>query len=281
MGILKLLRELFKGGDHARRTEEHISGGNGRERGILHSLPSFRERIISDIRSIRVLASACSDERSRDSGEMPSDPIRRESRALIAAAKSVGCFVDAAAVPGSRYTIRTGESEVRMVQPEQVYYKIKNPFAKMHLKKHPIEYALFEHVVHNILFPDCRLEFIGVADDMHEARIVYRQNAVCSDTRPDDRQIEECLSEMGLQRKGRYSFGNDFVFVTDVGQDSDNVLLDDEGNLRFIDPIIGFEQPLCGLLLSVLENDSNINELLAAIYSLSQEERESLDASEL
>ena len=86
---------------------------------------------------------------------------------------------------------------------------------------------------------------------------------------------------MRPQRKGRYSFGNDFVFVTDVGQDSDNVLLDDEGNLRFIDPIIGFEQPLCGLLLSVLENDSNINELLAAIYSLSQEERESLDASEL
>ena len=89
MGILKLLGELFKGGGHARRTEEHISRGNGRERRVIHSLPALRERTISDIRGIRVLASACSDERSRDSGEMPSDPIRRESRALIAAAKRV------------------------------------------------------------------------------------------------------------------------------------------------------------------------------------------------
>ena len=200
---------------------------------------------------------------------MSSDPVRRESRALIAAAKRTGCFVDVADVPGSRYTIRTGESEVRMVQTEQVYYKIKNPFAKAHLKKHPIEYALFEHVVHNILFPDCRLEFIGVAEDMHEARIVYSQNAVRSDARPDDRQIAEHLSKIGLQRKGRYSFGNDFVFVTDVGQDGDNVLLDDDDNLRFIDPIIGFEQPLLGLLSSMLESESKVNELLSSIYSLS------------
>ena len=75
---------------------------------------------------------------------MPPDPIRRESDALIAAAKRTGCFVETASVPGTRYTIRTGESEVRLVQKEQVYYKIKNPFAKLHLKKHPPEYVLFE-----------------------------------------------------------------------------------------------------------------------------------------
>ena len=269
MGILKSLSELLKGGGHAGGTEEHIPGRNGRERRIIHSLPSVRERIISESRGIRVLASACAAERSRDSGEVSSDPVRRESRALIEAAKKVGCFVSVADIPGSRYTIRTGESEVRMVQTEQVYYKIKNPFAKTHLKKHPVEYALFEHVVHKIVFPDCRLEFIGVAEDMHEARIVYRQNAVCSDTRPDDGQIAEFLSKIGLQHKDRYSFGNDFVFVTDVGQDSDNVLLDDDGNLRFIDPIIGFEQPLLVLLSSALESESSVNELLSAIYSLS------------
>ena len=97
---------------------------------------------------------------------MPQDPLCRESRALIAAARKTGCIVDARSVPGTRYTLRTGESEVRLVQKEQVYYKIKNPFAKAHLKKHPAEYVLFEHVVHNALFPDCRLEFLGVAEDL-------------------------------------------------------------------------------------------------------------------
>jgi hypothetical protein len=60
--------------------------------------------------------------------------------------------MNVSAVPGTRYTIRTGESEVRIVQKEQLYYKIKNPFAKLHLKKHSPEYVLFEHIVHNILF---------------------------------------------------------------------------------------------------------------------------------
>lgn len=237
MGFFKSLAKSFKGGNNAERAEERVSGRDGRERRIIHSFPSIRERAISDICGIQVLAATCADERSRDTRQMSSDPIRRESCALIAAAKRAGCFVETASVPGTRYTIRTGESEVRLVQREQVYYKIKNPFAKAPLKKHPIECGLFEHVVHNILFPDCGLDFLGIAEDMHEARMVYRPKAVRSDMRPDDRQIAACLSEIGLQPEERYSFGNDFLFVTDVGQDGDNVLLDDDGMLRFIDPI--------------------------------------------
>lgn len=185
MGIIQSLVALFKGGNHAGRAEKRISGRDGCERRILHSLPPIRERALSDIRGIRVLAAACADERSRDSGAMSSDSIRRESRALIAAAKRTKFFVEAATVPGTRYTIHTGESEVRIVQRDQIYYKIKDPFAKMHLKKHPVEYTLFEHVVHNALFPDCCLDFLGIAEDMHEARMVFRQDAVRSDTRPD------------------------------------------------------------------------------------------------
>ena len=278
MGIFKSLVKLFKGGNHAERAEERVSGGDGCECRIIYSFPSIRERAISDICGIRVLAAACADERSRDTGQMSSDPIRRESDALIAAAKRTGCFVETASVPGTRYTIRTGESEVRLVQREQVYYKIKNPFAKAHLKKHPIEFALFEHVVHDILFPDCGLEFLGIAEDMHEARIVYRQKAVRSDMRPDDRQIAACLLEMGLQPEGRYSFANDFLFVTDVGQDGDNVLLDDDGMLRFIDPIIGFKQPLLNLLASALEDESHVNGLLFAIYGITKSEQKFIES---
>ena len=272
MGIFKSLVKLFKGGNYAEGTEERVSGGDGRERRVLHSFPSIRERAISDICGIRMLAAACADERSRDSGQMPPDPIRRESDALIAAAKRTGCFVETASVPGTRYTIRTGESEVRLVQREQVYYKIKNPFAKAHLKKHPIEFGLFEHVVHNILFPDCGLDFLGIAENMHEARMVCRQKAVRSDKRPDDRQIAACLSEIGLQPEGRYAFGNDYVFVTDVGQDGDNVLLDDNGQLRFIDPILGFKQPLLQKLSATLVDESEIASLVYKLYGLTDDE---------
>ena len=203
---------------------------------------------------------------------MPPDQIRRESDILTTAAKRIGCFIEADSVPGTRYTIRSGESEVRLVQREQQYYKIKNPFAKLHLKKHPPEYVLFEHAIHNILFPDCRLEFLGVAEDIHEARLVFRQQAVRADARPDDRQIAEYLGRLGLSPEGRYAFANDFVFVTDVGQDGDNVLLDDNGELRFIDPILGFKQPLLQKLSAALVDESAISSLVCKLYSLTDDE---------
>lgn len=265
MKLGEIFSKLFRRSTHAERTEECVSGGNECERRIIYPLSSIRERTVSDICGIRMLAAACADERSRDIREMSTDPIRRESLALIAAARRVGCFVDVKAVPGTRYTIRTGESEVRIVQQEQIYYKIKNPFAKLHLKKHPREYVLFEHIVHNILFPDCRLEFLGVTEDFHEARLVFRQRAIRADSRPDDDQIAEYLLKLGLRTEERYSFGNDVVFVTDVGQDGDNVLLDDDGKLRFIDPIIGFKEPLFGLLSSTLGNTQKVDDLISAI----------------
>jgi len=272
MGILNAIINLFKGGNHAGRIEKPVSGGDGRERRILHSIPSICERTVSDIGSIGVLARTCADERGGDTGPMPADSIRQEGIALIAAAKKSGCFLDAAKIPGTRYTIRTGESEVRLVQREQVYYKIKDPFAKLHLKKHPPEYVLFEHVIHNILFPDCRLEFLGVAENLHEVRIVFRQKAIRADVRPDDNQILEHLCRIGLRPEGRYAFGNEYVFVTDVGQDGDNVLLDDNGELRFIDPILGFKQPMLQKLSAALVDESEIASLVYTLYGMTDDE---------
>jgi hypothetical protein len=67
--------------------------------------------------------------------------------------------------------------------------------------------------------------------------------------------------DLGLRPDGRYGFGNDFVFVTDVGQDGDNVLLDDDRHLRFIDPIIGFKHPLLAMLSKSLETDAEVDAL--------------------
>ena len=266
MSVFEHIIEFLKGGKNAGRVESRVPGGHGSERRILHTVSAVCEQALSDFGGLRVLASACADERGRDTGALSSDPVCRESRALIAAGKKVGCFIETRDVPGTRYTIRTGESEVRLVQKEGLYYKIKNPFAKLHLKRHPAEYVLFEHIVHNILFPDCRLEFLGITEDLHEARIVYRQRAVRSESRPDDKQIAECLSQMGLLPCGRYEFGNELLFVTDVGQDGDNVLLDDGGSMRFIDPIIGFKSPLLTRLEGALESEDGITALVNDLY---------------
>ena len=259
MNLFNRIKQLLKGRKYVGGTQECISGGRGRECRSVYPVETARKRAISDFGGIRMLAKACADERSRDPGALPTDSILAESRVLIEAAKKVGCFVNAKDVPGTRYTIRSGESEVRIVQKDGVYYKIKDPFAKAHLKKHPLKYILFEHITHNILFPECPLEFIGIAEENHEARIVYRQKAIRSEYRPTDDEIAIVLQGKGLLPSERYCFGNELLFVTDVGHSGDNVLCDDNGTPCFIDPIIGFRQKLCQLfdvtLLSWIEGD--------------------------
>jgi len=264
--IVDTILGFLKRGLNAGKSEDSVPGGDGCEHRIIYPFETVCEQAISDFRRVRMFAAACAAERSGDSGAVSSDPLRRESIALIAAAHKTGDFIELADVPGTRYTIRTGESEVQLVQPEQVYYKIKDPFAKMHLKRHSVECILFEHIVHNILFPDCRLEFVGVTEDYHKARVVLRQKAVRSESRPDDRQIAQYLNSMGLKPEGRYEFGNDFVFVTDVGQDGDNVLLDDDNAIRFIDPIIGFKQQIVGCLSDALKVDDAVKVLVGKLY---------------
>ena len=267
MSLVDSIVDFLKGRKHAGEPKKSVSGGDGCEHRIIYPFEAICEQAISDIGRVRMLAAACAAERSGDSGPVSPDPIRRESLALIAAARSTGDFVQMKDVPGTRYSIRTGESEVRMVQVEQVYYKIKDPFAKMHLKRHPVECILLEHVVHNILSPDCRLEFIGVTEDVHRARLVLRQKAVRSELRPDDGQIVRALGNMGLKPEGRYEFGNEFVFVTDVGEDGDNVLLDDDNAIRFIDPIIGFKQSLVALFPAVMKSDDSVKDLVSRLCS--------------
>lgn len=96
---------------------------------------------------------------------------------------------------------------------------------------------------------------------------MLRQKAVRSELRPDDGQIVRALGNMGLKPEGRYEFGNEFVFVTDVGEDGDNVLLDDDNAIRFIDPIIGFKQSLVALFPAVMKSDDSVKDLVSRLCS--------------
>jgi len=228
---------------NAFRVREHDTGRDGDERSCVHSFASRKESALSDLRSLAVLEEALAHERSRVTDCDQTDSVVNESRLLIAAARSSGLFYDVSNIPGVRISLRTGESSVFWNAAEQAYFKIKNPFAKAHLKKHSLSDMLYEHVVHNILFPETRLEFLGIGEELREARFVFRQRAIQSDRRPTDEQIAQALATLGFHPEGRHSFGDSRLFVTDVLASSDNVLLGDDGRSYFIDPIIGFKRP--------------------------------------
>jgi hypothetical protein len=88
----------------------------------------------------------------------------------------------------------------------------------------------------------CR--FKGICQYSDGVRIVLTQKYI-SDifTIPTQEDIDRYLIEgLGLTKEDRYYYGNDYVAVTDVFAEGDNVLADGE-KLYFIDPIIKFKKP--------------------------------------
>ena len=260
--ILSKIISLLKGKSHANGTRVDSSARKPGKCGGFHSFAAQSERAVSDLRGLANLTEALADERSRNAHSDSRDPVLVESELLLAAAQESGMLVKAVggdpraprvSEAQERISLRTGESEVYWDAAHNQYLKIKNPFAKAHLKKHPITEAIYEHVVHNILFPECPLNFKGITSDNGEARFVFTQAAVCADRRPTDAQIAAHLSSLGLQPEGRYAFGNELLFVTDVGENSDNVLLGDDDKLYFIDPIIGFKKPALKLINDLIK----------------------------
>lgn len=104
------------------------------------------------------------------------------------------------------------------------------------------EDAAFEHLVHNLLFPETAYTLVGISENLGDVRIVLSQDLVQSKGQPTKEQIAKALAAKGLFPEDNYSFGNEFVSVTDV--EGDNVLLGEDGTVYVIDPIIRFKKPL-------------------------------------
>lgn len=174
-----------------------------------------------------------------------------ESNRLIAIAKDNGLFVEKSEWEklGDRKRLPSGESIVYLSPDGQEVIKLRNPFAKSAIKQMNATDAIYEHLIHNILFPNTRYRFMGISEDMGGVRIILSQRYV-SDvfTIPTQDEIDRYLVEgLGFEKESHYFYGNDMIAVTDVFADGDNVLADGE-NLYFIDPIIKFKKPATEVL---------------------------------
>lgn len=168
----------------------------------------------------------------------------KESERLVTLAKQNGLFIplEQTKTLGTKYAKRTGESAVYVNEEAGKVFKVKNPYAKSAMKSgvQP-EDAIFEHTIHNLLFPETAYTFEGISEDLGDVRFVLSQQLIRTTKQPTQQQIVDALASRGLVAEDKYSFGNDLVSVTDV--EGDNVLLGENGELYFIDPIIKFKKP--------------------------------------
>ena len=80
------------------------------------------------------------------------------------------------------------------------------------------------------------------------------QKAVSTEKRASDRQVEEILRSKGLMPGDRFFFGNGVLAVTDVGVRGDNVLVNDNGEVCFIDPLIRLKKPAREVIAALVGN---------------------------
>lgn len=233
-----------KSGQHNDESQQHSCGG-------LHQKPTLREMAAADRCDIRVFETGIQHKPYGD-GEDGQTTLeqttaeRQETERLIAIAKANGLFVEPETIAqyGDKLGVKTGECEIYFNSQSNLIFKVKDPFAKWMLKELHAEDAIYEHIVHNLLFPNTRYKFVGIAEHEGNLRIVLSQPYISScNKQPDDNEIVEHLASLGLVDDGRYYYGNDYVSVTDIGSASDNVLKGDNGELYFIDPIIKLKRP--------------------------------------
>ena len=174
-----------------------------------------------------------------------------ESARIISIAKENGLYITKSQIEalGDRKRLPSGESIVYFDEKNSLVYKVRNPFAKSNLKRLHAQDVIYEHLVHNILFPNTRYLLHGVGDENGEVRLVLSQPYISDKyPLPSMKRIEFYLQNgLGLMKENRYYYGNEWLAVTDVSNEGDNVLAD-EDNLYFIDPIILLKRPAIEVL---------------------------------
>ena len=214
-------------------------------RGGVHPFSAAREQVCADLGCIRMLEAEVSAELLRTVQHGAGASVREVSSALVAAARKHGLFVpyENRLTYGDLKRRRSGESEVYVSRKDDVLVKFKDPEAKQPLKRTTASDWLYEHIIHNVLFPESRYEFIGISEVVGSVRIVLRQKNINAISRPDDAEIATELEGMGLLLEDRYFYGNEALAVTDVSASSDNVLRGNDGRNYYIDPLIRLKRP--------------------------------------
>ena len=107
--------------------------------------------------------------------------------------------------------IPTGESIVFLSRDGSLFTKMKSPFAKAPMKHTLPCDIIYEHLIHNILFPSTRCRFVGFSEDAKGIRIVLQQRNISDMYQvPSQEAIDDYLiHQLGLTKEDKYFYGND------------------------------------------------------------------------
>lgn len=222
---------------------------------------SGRVSISGDRSRIRVLEPELAAVRRNYTADSEGNYQRREDREkesqrLIEAAKANGLYVEpkrlgefGVHIPGNTF-----ESEIYADIDNGRYIKVKDPFASEPMTQNAPADAIYQHIIHNIFFPEARYEFLGVSEKNGDVRILLAQEFVPAFKGATPEEAAKYLKKRGYSTADGYTFENEEVVVTDL--EEENLLIDNNGNYHPIDPIIKYKVPAW----EIIDNHIQANE---------------------
>ena len=239
---------IIKNGTKNRFKQSNDESNSNHSSGIHRYSSATTRQEVSDTSGIGMFTVGLSDELWRDSETEQKNLQRRESDRLIEIAKEHNIFFSLAECKkfGERVTERSGESIVYFNQETQKYIKLKDPYAKASIKNISAYDAIYEPIIHNLIFPDTAYTFKGITEDIDGVRIILEQNAIDPHRiKASQEEVHKFLNkELGLKSEDNYFYGDEYYAITDINpNESDNVVRGDDGNIYFIDPLIRLKKP--------------------------------------
>lgn len=235
------------------------NGGSGQNGGGLPQLSAGELAAAKDKSDIDLLRKGLPHERWKYSAsrDRSLEGERAISESLIKTAKDNSLYIGEKEflALGERLPKQGNESVSLLGKDGETVYKSKDPFSKSAIKQNDYNDAIYEHIVHNLMFPNTRYKFEGISDRFgDEVRFVLSQKFVDAERKATDKEVSDYLfKNFGLENVSNRYYTNDLLSIYDAT--GDNVLVGRDGELFFIDPIISFKAPVEEIIDALSNND--------------------------
>lgn len=238
----------MKDGLNNDRTDIFNEGDDGKygyDSDAIHRKQAIREQILSDKSIIRMFEEGVGIDKLKYTSNSKRHQIQQVNDDIVHIAKKCGLFIHADDVKyyGYKYNKLTRESYVYINCNSNIVTKVKDVFALMGLRNGNIQSSMNDYIIHNILFPNTYYTFKGITEDVDGSRFIFEQSYISSERRPTIEQIDCYFENRGFKRVDGF-YSNEYLSITDVSPDGDNVLVDDNDKLCFIDPVIILNAPV-------------------------------------
>jgi hypothetical protein len=238
--------------DRAEVFDEYDDGKYGYDSDGIHKKQAIREQTLSDRSIIRMFEEGLGIDKLKYTSNSKRHQIQQVSDDIVYIAKKCGLYIPVDDVKnyGYKYYKPTRESYVYINCNSNIVTKVKDVFALMGLRSGTIQSSLNDYIIHNILFPNAFYTFKGVTEDVDGSRFIFEQTYISSERRPTIEQIDDYFEDRGFKRVDKF-YSNEYLSITDVSSDGDNVLICDDDTLCFIDPVIILNAPVDEVLYHI------------------------------